>query len=129
MSLLSFLNGGRSASADLTPAAASAAAADGSILLVDVREPDEVRAGHCPDAEMIPLGRLSAELPRLAASGVPVAFVCRSGARSSRAVAAARAAGVDARNVSGGMNAWQRTGTPVRTGAPAKKRKKKQKLW
>ncbi|MBJ7471046.1 MAG: rhodanese-like domain-containing protein [Solirubrobacteraceae bacterium] len=124
MSLLARLTGGRSTH-DLSPAEAAAAAADGSIRLVDVREPDEIREGHCPDAELIPLGRLAAELPRLAKADTPVAFVCRSGARSSRAVAAAKVSGIDARNVTGGMMAWQRAGVPVHTGAPVKKKAKK----
>jgi rhodanese-related sulfurtransferase len=42
------------------------------------------------------------ELPR----DTPVAFICRTGRRSAQATATARRAGYDARNVRGGMTAW-----------------------
>ena len=42
-----------------------------------------------------------------------VAFLCHSGARSSRATAIAIKAGYDAVNVRGGMIAWNRAGLPV----------------
>jgi adenylyltransferase/sulfurtransferase len=40
----------------------------------------------------------------------PVAFICQSGRRSAMAATAARRAGLDAHNVSGGMTAWERHG-------------------
>lgn len=97
-----------------TPAAAATGAADGDLVLVDVREPGEWRGGHAPAARHIPLATLVERLPELAAENRPVAFVCRSGMRSARATRMARAAGIDARNVKGGMLAWERAGLPVR---------------
>jgi rhodanese-related sulfurtransferase len=84
-----------------------------------VREPGEFAEVHAPRARLIPLGRLGAALADLAAEGVPVAFVCRSGARSARATRQARAAGDDAHNVRGGMIAWERAGLPTTGGRPA----------
>ena len=85
----------------------------GLALLVDVREDDEWAAGHAPAALHVPLGRLAqTQLP----AGLPVLAICRSGNRSATAAALLRARGVDARNVAGGMRAWQATGLPVTTG-------------
>ena len=114
MGFLSRLTGSKS----LTPAAAAAGAADGSLVLVDVRDAGEFRAGHAPDARHIPLAHLAAGLDRLSRENRPVAFICRSGARSARATRQARAAGIDARNVRGGMIAWDRAGLHTRTGSP-----------
>ena len=93
----------------IDPAAAFALAAGGALLL-DVREPDEWAAGHAADARHVPLGELSiADVPR---DRVVVA-VCRSGGRSGQAAMALAAAGVDVRNMAGGMNACAEAGLPV----------------
>lgn len=112
----SFLSRMRRSADDLDPAVAAAGAADGTLLLIDVREPGEFREVRAPGAQPIPLGRLSAHLDRLAAAGKPVAFVCRSGSRSAMATGQARQVGIDAHNVSGGMLAWERQGLPVQRG-------------
>lgn len=79
-------------------------------VLLDVREDDEWAEAHAPDAVHIPMGRLRvATLP----DGRPVYCICRSGNRSGRVVAALTDAGVDARNVVGGMQAWIAAGLPV----------------
>lgn len=77
--------------------------------LLDVREPDEWAAGHAERATHVPLGEVPdrlAELPH----GSPLYVVCRSGARSGRAVDWLQRQGVDAVNVSGGMRAWEAAG-------------------
>lgn len=116
----SFLSRMRRSDADLDPAAAAAGSAEGALLLVDVREPDEFRQLHAPSAQPVPLGRLAAQLGRLGDAGKPVAFVCRSGSRSAMATRQARQAGIDAHNVTGGMLAWERQGLPVEAGDPAR---------
>ncbi|MEC4015277.1 rhodanese-like domain-containing protein [Streptomyces sp. H27-D2] len=50
----------------------------------------------------------------VAAPGRTVIAVCRSGRRSAQAAFRLRAAGIDARNLGGGMQAWARSGLPVR---------------
>lgn len=119
MGLLSRLTGSNS----LTPAAAAAGAADASLVLVDVREAGEFTAGHAPDARHVALGQLAASLDKLRGEDRPVAFICRSGARSARATRQARAAGIDAHNVRGGMIAWDRAGLPTTTGGASRRRR------
>jgi rhodanese-related sulfurtransferase len=83
--------------------------APGSVL-VDVREAAEWAEGHAPDAIHLPMARLDRDnVP----AGRPVYCICRSGNRSGRVVDALTAAGVDARNVTGGMLAWRDAGLPV----------------
>jgi rhodanese-related sulfurtransferase len=81
------------------------------VVLLDVREDDEWSAGHAPDAVHVPLARVSEAAQRFA--GQQVLTVCRSGARSGRAARTLAAAGVDVRNVAGGMSAWIAAGLPV----------------
>ena len=88
--------------------------ADGSILLIDVREPDEFRAGHIPGAVSMPLSRFNpAELPK--AEGKTIVFNCRSGKRTLQAIDLARLGG--RRDVQthyeGSMLDWVAAGEPV----------------
>jgi rhodanese-related sulfurtransferase len=92
-----------------SPSAAAQAARSGELVLVDVREPGERARGYAPGSRHLPLGQLKARLGELPADR-PVAFVCQSGRRSAMATTAARRAGLDARNVEGGMTAWERAG-------------------
>ena len=87
---------------------------DGSILLVDVREPDEYAAGHIPGASLNALQRFDPEaLPKV--PGKRVVLSCRSGKRSLNALALAQAAGrSDVRaHFAGGMLEWADAGEPV----------------
>ena len=79
-------------------------------VLIDVREPREWSAGHAPGAIHVPLGELR---PDRLPAGKRLLCICRSGARSSKAVAALREAGYDAVNVDGGMRAWHARGLPI----------------
>jgi len=89
---------------------AEAAERPAGAVLLDVREDDEWAAAHAPDAVHIPMGRLTPDnLPE----GRPVYCICRSGNRSARVVDVLTAAGIDARNVVGGMHAWVAAGLPV----------------
>ena len=81
-------------------------------VLIDVREPEEWRGGHAPGAKLISLGQLAGKLPSLPRDR-EILFICRSGNRSGRATAAARAAGLNASNVAGGMNAWVQAKLPI----------------
>lgn len=100
----------------IDPRGASDLAGDGALLL-DVREPEEWRVGHIAEAVHVPLGDLRPEfVPR---DRIVVA-VCRSGNRSGTAAIQLAAAGVDVRNMAGGMKAWAAAGLPITTddGAP-----------
>jgi rhodanese-related sulfurtransferase len=85
---------------------------DGDAVLLDVREQNEWDAGHAPNAVHIPLGELTGATARMSAHG-RVVVVCRSGRRSTFATATLRAAGVDALNLTGGMQAWRDAGAEL----------------
>ena len=72
----------------------------------------EFDAGHAERAVHIPLGEVPMRL-----SEVPDAdrlyVICKSGGRSSRAVAFLRERGIDACNVEGGTTAWHAAGKPM----------------
>ena len=82
------------------------------VILLDVREDDEFKAGHIPGAEWIPLGQLSSRLSELPKDKTIVA-VCRSGNRSGQATELLRQNGFDAHNMQGGMNSWVQAGLDV----------------
>jgi len=86
--------------------------------LGSLREPDEFAAGHPAGAVNVPLASLPEALSRLPEA--PIAFTCRSGARSLRAAQAAHAAGrSDVSNVTGGYIAWEKAGLPIETSTRA----------
>ena len=101
---------GRQKTHEVHPKQAVELQRSGAILL-DVREDDEWAAGHAPGAVHVPLGRVSEATSRF--RGQDVLTVCRSGARSGRAAKVLAAAGVDVRNVAGGMSSWSAAGLPV----------------
>jgi rhodanese-related sulfurtransferase len=85
-------------------------AATGEVLLLDVREAAEWAAGHVEGAVHLPLGSLD---PSTVPTDRLVVVVCRSGNRSGRAALALAAAGTNAANMVGGMNAWATAGLPI----------------
>lgn len=84
----------------------------GEVQLVDVRESYEWEAGRIPGARHIELERLAARAGEIDRAR-PVVFQCRLGARSAMATAAFRAAGWDAYNLTGGIQAWADAGLPL----------------
>jgi rhodanese-related sulfurtransferase len=78
-------------------------------VFLDVREPDEWQAGHIEEATHIPLADLPARIGELSPDDALV-VVCRSGARSGRAVAWLNQNGFDTQNLDGGMVAWAAAG-------------------
>lgn len=114
---MSFLNRlRRKTGTPLTPADAASGARERTLLLVDVREPAEYRTGHAPEAVNVPLGQVGSSLPALSRRETEIGFICRSGARSAIAVRTAARGGLTARNVRGGMLAWERAGLPTAAG-------------
>jgi rhodanese-related sulfurtransferase len=93
----------------LTPREVAAGLASGELVAIDVREMEEWQAGHIDGAVWIPLSQLAARAAELPA-GRRLAMVCRSGSRSGYAADAFHAEGVDAVNMSGGMQAWVAAG-------------------
>ena len=84
-------------------------------LLVDVREPDEYRGGHIPNALNLPLSGLASGLKQIAKHKArPLIICCRTSQRSARAAVALRKNGFDSVQVlAGGITAWQRENLPV----------------
>ncbi|WP_247869493.1 rhodanese-like domain-containing protein [Herbaspirillum sp. ST 5-3] len=87
-------------------------------LLLDVREADEYASGHAPGSTLIPVGQLGARLKEIDAfRNKTVVLICRSGRRSAVATEMLRKAGFsDAKNVEGGMIAWEKNGLPLLKG-------------
>lgn len=88
----------------------------GRILLVDVREPDELAAESIPGAVEMPLQSFDPD-------GLPdpgdrlLVFSCRSGNRSVNASLIAQAAGLPYNaHMAGGIRAWKEAGFETRKG-------------
>jgi rhodanese-related sulfurtransferase len=98
---------------NLTPEDVARGMAEGKILLVDVREPNELEVERYPEAFHLPMSEFDAStIPDPA--GRRVVFACRSGNRSVTASLMAQAAGLpyDA-HLAGGINAWKALGLPT----------------
>jgi rhodanese-related sulfurtransferase len=101
---------------NLPPAQVARGLVEGRILLVDVREPNEVAVESYPDAVVLPLSRFDpAAIPD--PHGRQVVFACRSGRRSVTAslVAQERGYPYDA-HLAGGILAWKEAGLSTRSG-------------
>jgi rhodanese-related sulfurtransferase len=85
-------------------------------LLVDVREEYEFVDVRAPGAVLLPMSSFAARAGELPADR-PLMIVCHLGNRSS-AVAGflLRSGRPDVVNVAGGMDAWEKSGLPVRRG-------------
>jgi len=108
-------DGGDSRVHDLTPQDVARGLADGRVLLVDVREPNEVALERYPDAVVVPLSSFDpAAIPD--PQGRQVVFACRSGRRSITASLAAQQHGYpyDA-HLAGGILAWKAAGLDTET--------------
>jgi rhodanese-related sulfurtransferase len=90
--------------------------AEGSALLVDVREPDEFAAGHIAGAVNMPLSTFA---PRNVpyADGRRVVLQCAGGKRSGMALdrCGEAQAAIDT-HLGGGIVAWQEAGLPIVSG-------------
>ena len=91
------------------------AASHSSGTVLDVREPEEYVAGHVPGALLMPTEQLPNRISELDPDQ-PVFVICASGRRSSAMTELLRAAGFDARSVTGGTTAWVDSGRLVEEG-------------
>ena len=88
--------------------------ADGSLVLVDVREPHEFTAGHIPGSVLHPLSQFDPAALPATAEGRRIVFSCRSGVRSVRAIELAQAAGLNLyEHYRGGYKDWADAGESV----------------
>jgi rhodanese-related sulfurtransferase len=83
---------------------------EGRMLIVDVREPNEIEVEAFPDAIVVPLSQFDpAAIPD--PQGKQVVFACRSGNRSVTASLAAQAAGLPYNaHMAGGIKLWKELG-------------------
>ncbi len=81
------------------------------LLIVDVREPAEFRAGHIPGAVNIPRGLLEFRIGEVAKeTSRPILVYCKEGLRSALAGSTLRNLGyVNVSNLAGGWEAWARS--------------------
>jgi len=78
-----------------------------TLLIVDVREDDEVAQGMIPGAKHIAMGTIPDRLSEIPTEG-EVVLVCRSGNRSGRVYDFLEAQGyANTINMNGGMLAWE----------------------
>ena len=91
--------------------------ADGSILLIDVREPHEYEAGHIPGSVPMPLSSFDPhQLPD--AKGKRIIFSCRTGGRTLQALKLTQEAGIDLHeHYKPSFNGWVSEGGEVAYGA------------
>lgn len=82
--------------------------------LLDVRQPQEYDEAHVPGAVLIPLDQLPERLSEVPDGELLV--ICRTGARSAKAVEFLATQGRDAANVAGGTKGWIEAGHPVDRG-------------
>jgi rhodanese-related sulfurtransferase len=96
----------------LTPEQVAERHRRGDIQLIDVRELYEHEAGYISGDRHVEFSRLSERAESIDKEKT-VVFYCRSGGRSAVATQAFRASGYDARNMAGGLLAWDRSGLPL----------------
>jgi len=100
---------------DLTPEDVAEGVRTGTMVLVDVREPNETSAESFPDAALVPLSSFDpAQIPEPA--GKRVVFACRSGKRSVTASLMAQEQGYPYdSHLAGGIIGWKAAGLPTKT--------------
>lgn len=64
-------------------------------IIVDVRSPEEYKAGHIDGARNILLDQIKTKVPELKKTGKPVITCCRSGSRSGMAKSQLAASGME----------------------------------
>jgi rhodanese-related sulfurtransferase len=88
---------------------------EGGVTVIDVRKPHEYEEFHVPGSVLIPLDELVERVDEVPEAD-RVYVICRTGARSARAVEFLNKSGHDTVNVAGGCLAWIDAGQPVATG-------------
>lgn len=83
------------------------------IMMIDVREPHELKISHIEGARQIPLRMLPSHLLELESGQKTIVF-CRTGERSQQAIEILLGAGFSqVKNLAGGINAWAREVDPT----------------
>src|SRR5258705_12328798 len=103
---------------DLTPEDVARGLAEGKVLLVDVREPNETAVERYPGAAIVPLSSFDpSQIPD--PQGKQVVFACRSGRRSVTASQAAQAHRLPYdSHLAGGLSPRKAAGVPPQNWSP-----------
>ncbi len=83
--------------------------------LIDVREPHEwvSELGHIAGAELMPLGTVQTNLPKLKDETREIISICRSGMRAGQSANFWAQHGLKVRVLQGGMIAWNEAKLPT----------------
>jgi rhodanese-related sulfurtransferase len=85
-------------------------------VLLDVREMSEFETVRAPGALLIPMSTFNQRIAELPADR-PLLVICQSGNRSGAVTGfLTRGGRSDVINVTGGMQAWEQAGLPIRRG-------------
>jgi rhodanese-related sulfurtransferase len=87
----------------------------GGMLVIDVRDPHEFRAGHISGAWNIPLHRLQSRLDDLPRDR-DILCTCNAGNRSGQATRRLNSLGFTAYLLDGGLLRWSANGYPLAVG-------------
>jgi rhodanese-related sulfurtransferase len=99
----------------ISPTEANTMFGKSGVVFLDVREPDEFKAGHIPGAINIPRGLLESRIgEQIPDKNTTIVVYCRSGVRSALASATLVKMGyIGVLNMDGGWKAWQDAGYPA----------------
>lgn len=100
---------------ELDPNDVSQRIADGTAVLVDVRDASAYAQDHAAGAHSIPIDELEARIAELP-SDVLLVTSCGGGTRGPRAAALARSLGRDATVMRGGLRGWRAADLPTSSG-------------
>lgn len=104
---------------EISPRDAFEKVSQGTAVLVDVREQDEIEEGMAAPAQWMPTSEIDENSPRWKGfietlpKNKPVILYCAAGVRSGRAAALLETLGYQTLNV-GGYNDWTGAGLPTR---------------
>lgn len=99
---------------ELSPHQLAAEIESGQLTVIDVREPWEAEIARLPGVQLIPLGTLTDAIGALDPAGHFVLY-CHHGIRSLTGLAILSSAGLDAKHLAGGIDAWARDIDPTMT--------------
>jgi rhodanese-related sulfurtransferase len=98
---------------EMTPQEAKPAVEAAYAQFIDVRTPEEYKAGHAERTKNIPLDELAQNLDKLE-KNEPVYLICQTGMRSMKAAQMMNEAGFPQTvSIAGGTTAWQDAGFPM----------------
>ena len=103
----------------LDPTEAHSRWAAGQLRIIDCREQDEYETSRIEGVALIPMSELAGRFEEIP-DDLPLAVICRSGARSARVASALTGTGRfgDVANLEGGIIAWAEEGLPYQGEQP-----------